>query len=217
MAQGHGFDSEAFTGLDARMQSRIRSMIGASGGRLWIVSGYRSKERQQQLWNQALQKYGSEAAARKWVADPNRGKGSNHMHGLAVDIGGTPEGMEWMAANLPRFGLWRPMDHEPWHVEAVNTAVDWNPDAYTDPPLGAAPVGDPSDPGFQFNRLIGMLDSDEGIMANPGTGIVESPVGELDVDEGAGVRIDSGASMKSFGFRDEPDEMQAELEEALDV
>lgn len=214
---GIGYEDEGFTGLDQRMQTRLKSLIGASGGRLWIVSGYRSKERQQQLWENAKVKYGSEAVARKWVADPNRGKGSNHMHGLAVDIGGTKEGMEWMAANLPRFGLWRPMDHEPWHLEAVNTAAEFNPDAYTEPPIGSPPVGDPTDPGFQFNRMIGMLDNDMSMVEAPGAGIVEAPVGALDMDEGQGVRIDSGASMKDFGFRDEPDEMQAEMEEVLDV
>lgn len=210
---------EDIEGLDPRLQSRMLSLIGASGGRIWLVSGYRSKERQQQLWDDAVRKYGSPAAARKWVADPNQGKGSNHMQGMAVDIGGTDEGMAWARQNLSKFGLWQPMSHEPWHFELLDTAVDFNEDAYTPPPIGQVAAGDPYDPGYQFARMIGMLDRDlsGGFTEAPGEGIMAPAGGQIDIDEGAGVVLDSGAEMKDFGFRDNPDRLQQELEDTLDV
>lgn len=214
---GKPLDSgEDIEGLDARLRSRILSAINASGGRVWLVSGYRSVARQQALWNDAVRKYGSAAAARKWVAPPGK---SNHNRGTAVDVGGTDEGMAWFRQNATRFGLWQPMDYEPWHWEAVNTAVEFEPEAYTDPPIGAKPAGDPHDPGFQFARIVGLLDADDGGFADAPSGpdVMAPAGGELDINEGAGVVMDSGASMKDFGFRDEPDRMQQELEETLDV
>lgn len=50
---------------------------------LQIGSGFRSIERQQQLWEDAVRKYGSPEAARKWVAPPGK---SEHNSGTAVDI-----------------------------------------------------------------------------------------------------------------------------------
>lgn len=207
---------EDIEGLDPRLQSRILSLIGASGGRVWLVSGFRSEERQAALWRDAVAKYGSESAARKWVAPPGK---SNHNRGQAVDIGGTDEGMAWARQNLARYGLWQPMSHEPWHFEVLDTAVDFDPEAYTTPPIGQAPAGDPHDPGFQFARMIGMLDRDMtgGFTDAPGDGIMAPAGGEIDIDEGAGVVLDSGAAMQDFGFRDDPDRMQQQLEETLDV
>mgnify|MGYP002140046610 FL=1 len=49
---------------------------------LQVYSGYRSPERQAQLWDAALKKYGSPEAARKWVAPPGR---SQHGHGNAAE------------------------------------------------------------------------------------------------------------------------------------
>lgn len=58
---------------------------GAQGCKLKIVSGFRSLEKQTSLWNKALAKYGSESAARRWVAKPSCG--APHMTGGAVDAG----------------------------------------------------------------------------------------------------------------------------------
>lgn len=90
---------------------------------LGIVSAYRSPERQAELYSAAVAKYGSEAAARKWVAPPGRSK---HNHGDAVDLGFGPKGTpEYQAAvkyaheNAQKYGLNFPMGHEPWHVEPI--------------------------------------------------------------------------------------------------
>lgn len=92
---------------------------------LQVGSGYRSEERQGQLWDEAVRKYGSPEAARKWVAPPGN---SQHNHGNAVDIwwngqqlGKAPKHVQdWVHQNASAYGLRFPMPHEPWHVEPVN-------------------------------------------------------------------------------------------------
>src|ERR1044072_6685491 len=89
-------------------------MINASGGRLHITSGFRSVAQQQQLWDAAVKKYGSAAAARKWVAPPGD---SHHNKGVAADLGGD---LAWAHANAARFGLKFPMPWEAWHIEPAD-------------------------------------------------------------------------------------------------
>lgn len=102
-------------GLDPSFAAKVRALVAASGGRVTIVSGKRSVERQAQLWSAALRKYGSAAAARKWVAPPGR---SRHNHGTAVDLGGDLA----LAAKLaPQFGLHRPLKNEAWHFEPMGS------------------------------------------------------------------------------------------------
>jgi D-alanyl-D-alanine carboxypeptidase-like protein len=50
---------------------------------LEIVSGFRDPKRQEQLWQQALKRYGSAKVARGWVAPPGH---SVHQTGRAVDL-----------------------------------------------------------------------------------------------------------------------------------
>lgn len=86
---------------------------------LTIKSGYRSPERQAQLWANALRKYGSESAARKWVAPPGR---SYHNNGMAADLGYASEAQrEQVHRNAERYGLYFPMGHEPWHIEPIGS------------------------------------------------------------------------------------------------
>src|SRR5688572_28884240 len=101
-------------GMDPRFASALEQMIHESGGRIWIVSGYRSVEEQTSLWNNALAKYGSEDAARQWVAPPGR---SNHNHGIAADLGFSDGGLEWAHQNAQKYGLYFPMSWEDWHIE----------------------------------------------------------------------------------------------------
>ncbi len=93
-----------------------------------ILSGYRSVDRQTELWNEALAKYGSASEARKWVAPPpgvEGSKGSQHNHGNAADLGwnggrfsSAPKQVrEWIHANAANYGLNFPMGNEPWHIE----------------------------------------------------------------------------------------------------
>ena len=90
------------------------------------TSGYRSPARQQQLWKGAVARFGSEAAARKWIAPPGS---SPHQTGRAIDffIGGKNSSQEvtrlrtlpayhWLLKNATRFGFY-PYSAEPWHWE----------------------------------------------------------------------------------------------------
>lgn len=123
-------DAKPITGLDPSFSSAINALIAASGGKLYIKSGFRDVAEQQQLWDSAVKRYGSPEAARKWVAPPGH---SNHNKGLAVDLGGDTQ----LAHDLaPRFGLVFPMSWEPWHIEPVHARDGASDQAYTTPPPG---------------------------------------------------------------------------------
>lgn len=108
---------------------RMKTAAEASGlrrDRLTIVSGYRSIAKQRRLWANALRKYGSKKAARRWVAPPG---GSSHHTGRTVDLWlGTKNSSSniaalratreyaWLVCNATRFGF-TPYRHEPWHWE----------------------------------------------------------------------------------------------------
>lgn len=115
-------DNSFATNLAAMMQDappEIRKGLG-------IYSGYRSPERQAELFGAAVKKYGSPAAARKWVAPPGH---SQHNEGRAVDLGyngsslshAPKEVVDWVHQNASKYGLYFPMKHEPWHVEPMGT------------------------------------------------------------------------------------------------
>lgn len=114
---GHGQDShpQSGGGFTNDFQQRLDTLIAASGGRLSITSGYRSPERQAELFAAAVKKYGSEAAARKWVAPPGK---SRHGMGIAADLGGD---LAWAHKNAQRFGLYFPMSWENWHIEPLGS------------------------------------------------------------------------------------------------
>lgn len=105
--------------------------------RLGIYSGARSVERQQQLWDEALKKYGSEAEARKWVAPPGK---SEHNHGNAADLSydgqslknAPKEVVSWLHDNAEQFGLKFPLANENWHIEDSGTRGGTQT-AYIDP------------------------------------------------------------------------------------
>ena len=92
-----------------------------------VYSGYRSVARQQVLWDRALERYGSEAEARRWVAPPGR---SAHHTGGAIDfnlgypikrvhvsdIEATPQWRWLRDYAAPKYKL-APYSREPWHWE----------------------------------------------------------------------------------------------------
>lgn len=111
----------SLSGLNPAFASQVEDMYWGMPADLRqhvsIVSGFRSPEHQARLYESALQRYGSEAEARRWVAPPGN---SRHNYGLAVDFGwGTPEAREWVHANAGNFGLHFPMDWENWHLEPI--------------------------------------------------------------------------------------------------
>lgn len=89
------------------------------GVNLFITSGFRSHERQGELFAEAIKKYGSESEAAKWVLPPRY---SHHPEGLALDINypGDRAGARWLDKNGFEFGLCRVYANEWWHFEAVS-------------------------------------------------------------------------------------------------
>lgn len=102
------------TGLTPAFQTALNKLLADTG--LTVSSGFRSNERQAQLYAAAVRKYGSDAAARKWVAPPGRSK---HNEGVAADLSGN---LSLLSDDLlQKYGLWRPMKWEPWHVEPIGS------------------------------------------------------------------------------------------------
>lgn len=88
-----------------------------AGHSITIYSGFRSPEHQARLYQDAIAKYGSPEAARKWVAPPGK---SQHNHGGAADLAyGSDEARAWAHENAGSFGLHFRMGHEPWHIEMM--------------------------------------------------------------------------------------------------
>lgn len=125
-----GHSSDHVEGMNPEFRTRLAKMMRSAppeiGQYLGIYSGYRSKERQAELFNAAVKKYGSEAAARKWVAKPGH---SRHQHGTAVDIAYKGQSLkhaprhviEWLHENASQYGLHFPLSWENWHVEMMGS------------------------------------------------------------------------------------------------
>jgi zinc D-Ala-D-Ala carboxypeptidase len=100
------------------------------GVELYVKSGWRSPEYQQQLLNEAISKYGSEAEAARWVATPDT---SPHVSGDAVDVGPSTA-TAWLSEHGAEYGLCQIYGNEPWHYELRPEAVDQGcPPKYADP------------------------------------------------------------------------------------
>jgi D-alanyl-D-alanine carboxypeptidase len=91
----------------------------ANGITMTITSGWRSPEFQQRLLANAVQTYGSLAAARQYVQTPTMSK---HVSGEAVDVGGLGAD-QWLIANGSRFGLCQIYANELWHFELAADAM----------------------------------------------------------------------------------------------
>jgi hypothetical protein len=113
---------------------RAAAEAADDGVEFFVDSGWRSPAYQEQLLHQAISKYGSEAAATRWVATPET---SAHVKGDAVDIG--PSGAAaWLSSHGAAYGLCRIYGNEPWHYELRPTATD-----HGCPPVYADPTHDP--------------------------------------------------------------------------
>ncbi len=118
-AVGGAERADSFTGMNPEFNAALEQMFANAPqdirDQLRVSSGYRSVERQQQLWEEALAKYGSPEEARRWVAPPGN---SQHNHGNAADLRYlSPEAREWAHANAAAYGLAFPLGNEDWHIE----------------------------------------------------------------------------------------------------
>lgn len=154
--RGGGTRQDAISGLDPAMQNALAALLAEAPAGLTINSAYRSPEVQAELWRNALERYGSEAEARRWVAPPGR---SQHNHGRAVDLGFADDAARtWAHENASRFGLHFPLDNENWHLEMVGAR-----DGHSAPQ--AASHGAASQPSQ--NQLAGLLPAPDAPVQQP--------------------------------------------------
>jgi len=101
-----------------RQIDRAMSAAAADGVDLHITSGWRSRAEQEQLYEQAIEKYSSPEAASHWVLPPDK---SAHVKGEAIDVG-PRSGAQWLEDNGVHYGLCRRYDNEWWHFELLAEA-----------------------------------------------------------------------------------------------
>ena len=98
------------------------------GVRLLITSGWRSREHQQRLFDEAVSTYGSEEEALRYVSTPDT---SAHVTGDAVDIGPT-EADDWLSQHGADYGLCQIFANEIWHFELATAPGGRCPDMLPD-------------------------------------------------------------------------------------
>jgi hypothetical protein len=110
--------TDSLDGLTSRMRGSVQAAIdgaAAQGVSIEIVSAHRSAADQQVLFEQAVARYGTPAAARRWVLPPSD---SEHVSGGAVDVG-PRAAAAWLEENGVRYGLCRRYVNEWWHFERL--------------------------------------------------------------------------------------------------
>ncbi|HET8786358.1 MAG TPA: M15 family metallopeptidase [Candidatus Limnocylindrales bacterium] len=108
---------------------RAATRAAKDGRALFVTSGWRSRRYQEELFRQAVAKYGSAKKAARWVAAPGT---SVHESGGAVDIGPS-DATTWLSKHGARYGLCQIYRNEAWHYELRPTAVDGGcPHMYAD-------------------------------------------------------------------------------------
>ncbi len=100
------------------------------GVKVYVISGWRSPEYQNQLLREAVSTYGSEDEAARWVATADT---SPHVSGDAIDIGHS-NATAWLSEHGAEYGLCQIYKNEPWHYELRPDAIDHGcPRMYADP------------------------------------------------------------------------------------
>jgi LAS superfamily LD-carboxypeptidase LdcB len=85
-----------------------------------VNSGWRSPEYQDELLREAIEEYGSEEEAARWVATAET---SPHVSGDAIDIT-LRKAREWLSEHGADYGLCQIYRNEPWHYELRPEAID---------------------------------------------------------------------------------------------
>ncbi len=90
--------------LERRAARLLTLCIRAVGGwdAIVPVSGWRSQEEQQAIWDTSLAEHGA-AFTRQYVALPGC---SEHQSGLAVDLGQAAEEIDFLRPAFPDYGVW---------------------------------------------------------------------------------------------------------------
>lgn len=119
---GAGKGASHISNLNTSFATALTSMFEAAPSAVksavQINSGFRSIARQGELFDAAVQKYGSVSAARKWVAPPGK---SQHNFGNAADLGySSGAAKDWFHENAGKYGLAFPLGNEDWHIELAS-------------------------------------------------------------------------------------------------
>jgi len=127
-------DDPTVTHLDPDLLAALRRAATDAakqrGIQLVVNSGWRSAKDQAGLLDDAVRKYGSKAAAEKWVATPET---SEHVKGEAVDLG-PAAARTWLSQHGAAYGLCQIYANESWHYELRPSAVKHGcPAMYADP------------------------------------------------------------------------------------
>lgn len=130
----HDTDLPAIANLDpellAAVQRAAADAAAEGEGEFLVTSGWRSPDYQQRLLDDAVQVYGSEAEAARWVARPET---SLHVTGDAIDIGPF-DATYWLSLHGAAYGLCQIYANETWHFELRPEAVtEGCPEPYLDP------------------------------------------------------------------------------------
>ncbi|BAU83367.1 peptidase M15B and M15C [Streptomyces laurentii] len=100
----------------------------ADGIEFRVTSGWRTKDHQQRLLDEAVKRYGSTERARQYVSTPQK---SAHVTGKAVDIGPT-DADDWLIRKGARYGLCQVYNNEMWHFELLTSPGGTCPSPLTD-------------------------------------------------------------------------------------
>lgn len=126
-------ETPAVTNLDADLLTAVRAaatVAAEDGVDMHVNSGWRSAAYQQVLRQDAVDQYGSEEEAARWVATPEN---SEHVSGDAVDLGPLAA-QDWLSRRGAEFGLCQIYANERWHFELRPAAVaNGCPLMYDDP------------------------------------------------------------------------------------
>jgi D-alanyl-D-alanine carboxypeptidase len=113
-------DVPAITHLSDDLREALREAATEAANEdipLFVTSGWRGTDYQQELFDDAVDTYGSEEEALKWVLPPDL---TSHTTGDAVDVGHT-DGAYWLGRFGNRWGLCQPFANEVWHFELLTT------------------------------------------------------------------------------------------------
>lgn len=158
-----------------------------AGHKVSFGSGWRSNDDQKRLY----------AEKPNLAAAPGR---SNHEFGLAMDLTfSSSSARKWVHQNAHRYGMWFPMDYEPWHIQLVGVdrhnvsggaQIGGGRDGFAAAPdmrfvnpydrlAEAIEQEDPYDPLEQFGRLVQAFAAggdDTAMMASPDSGgLLDAP------------------------------------------
>jgi hypothetical protein len=129
------FDDEysGVANLDPDLLQALREAAtdaAADGVELYVNSGWRSPDYQNELLREAVSEYGSEEEAARWVATADT---STHVSGDAVDIGPF-DATAWLSGHGAEYALCQIYRNESWHYELRPEAIGRGcPPMYADP------------------------------------------------------------------------------------